>query len=184
LRMRNAGQSEAASRSASVLKHEVDVCSHGGHVPRRYLGGPRGEYRLSEVPFCECVKRGSPKPHPALLVFSNTKWAYAVKVGMSLVGTSEGPGVNIAYRRSHFAKCAMRGSPPPHPARLGSPSTKYTQFSTASMPKAEIFEAPARARRFEGSIWRFRNERHPTAASHCARVSKHQIRVEVSGDVT
>ena len=58
MRMRNARQSEAASRSASVLKHEVDVCGQGGHVPRRYLGGPEGEYRLSEVPFCEMRNAG------------------------------------------------------------------------------------------------------------------------------
>ena len=41
--------------------------------------------------------RGSPVPHPALLVTSNVKWTYAVTADMPIVGISEGPGVNIAY---------------------------------------------------------------------------------------
>jgi len=49
------------------------------------------------------MHRSSKRPHPVLLVFSNTKWTHAVKVDMSFVGFSEGPGVNIAYRRSHCA---------------------------------------------------------------------------------
>jgi len=101
LRKRNANQSEGASDSASVLKHEVSVCGHGGH--RGYLEGPRGEYRLFEVPFCEYAMRGSPRPHPTLIVPSNTKWAYAFTGDMPVVGFSESPGVNITYWRSHFA---------------------------------------------------------------------------------
>ena len=58
--MRNAGQSEAASRSASVLKHEVGVCGQGGHAPRRYLGGPGVEYRLFEVPIFANAQITSP----------------------------------------------------------------------------------------------------------------------------
>ena len=111
-RMRNAGQSEAASRSASILKHEVGVCGHGGHAHRRYLGGPGGECRLLEVPFWECAMRGSPWPHPALLGSLCTKWAYAVMADMPTVGISEGPGVYVVYSRSHFAntQCeAVRG---------------------------------------------------------------------------
>ena len=75
-----------------------------------------GEYRLSEVPFGEYAIRGSPRPHPALLVLSNTLWMYATPTDMSLVGISEGPGVNIVYRRSHFANTqreAVRGRIPP-----------------------------------------------------------------------
>ena len=73
------------------------------------------EYRLSEVPFCECSMRGSKTPHPTLIVFSNTKWAYTSTVDMSIVGISEGPGVNIAYRRSHSANAqceSVRGRIP------------------------------------------------------------------------
>ena len=66
LRMRNARQSAAASSSARVSKHQVDVCGHGG---LRISEDPRGEYRLLEVPICEHAMRGSPQPHPALLVF-------------------------------------------------------------------------------------------------------------------
>ena len=115
LRIRNARQSEAAFRSASVFMHEVDVCGHVGHDYRRYLGGTGGEYRLFEVPFCEYAMRGGPRPHPALLVSSCTKWVYAVMVDTSIVGISEGPGVNIAYWRSQFAntQCkAVRGRIP------------------------------------------------------------------------
>jgi len=80
LRIRNARQSEAASDAAGVFKHEVGVCGHGGHVHSRYLRGLRGECRLLDVPFCECAMRGSPRPHPTLLVFSNTNWTYEVGV--------------------------------------------------------------------------------------------------------
>jgi len=102
--MRNARQSEAASRSASVFEHEVDVCGHGGNIPRRYLGGPGDEYRLSEVPFGEYAMRGSKRPHPALLMSPSTNWTYAVTVDIFFVGISDGSGMNIVYRRSHLAK--------------------------------------------------------------------------------
>ena len=95
---------------------EVDVCGHDGHTYRVNLRVPGGEYHLVEVPFCEYAMRGSPRAHPALLVFSNTVWMYATPTDMSLVGTSEGPGVNIVYRRSHLANTqyeAVRGRIPP-----------------------------------------------------------------------
>ena len=50
LQLRNARPSEAAFRSARFLKHDLDVCGHGGYIPRRYLGGPGGEYRLMRGP--------------------------------------------------------------------------------------------------------------------------------------
>jgi hypothetical protein len=78
-----------------------------------------------------------------LLVFSSTKWAYAVTVDISRVRILEASGVNIAYWRSDFFECVMRGSPPPHPARLLSPRTKYTPLSTMSVSKAGIVETPA-----------------------------------------
>ena len=43
LRIRNAGQSEGASHSARVSKHQADVCGHGGRIYRANLGGPGGE---------------------------------------------------------------------------------------------------------------------------------------------
>ena len=103
LRMRNARQSETASDAGSVFKYEVGVCGHGGHARRRFLRGPRGEYHLSEVPFCEYVMRGSPVPHPTLLVFIYIKCPDAAMVGISTVRISEAPGVNIVHWRSHFA---------------------------------------------------------------------------------
>ena len=115
MRMRNARQSEPASRSASVLKHGVDICGHGGQAHRRYLGGPGSEYRVFEVSFCEYAMRGSPRPHPSLLVSSNMKWTYTVTADMPIVGISEGPGVTVAYSRSHFANAqceAVRGRTP------------------------------------------------------------------------
>ena len=111
-RIRNARQSEGASDAGSVLKHEVCVCGHGGQVHTSYLGGSGGGHRLFEVLFCEYAMRGSSRPQPTLLVSSNTKWAYAVKVDMAVVSISEGPGVKIVYSRSHFAiaQCeAVRG---------------------------------------------------------------------------
>ena len=71
--LRNARRSAAASRSASVLKHEVGACGYGGRIYTSYLGGPGGEYRLLEVKFCEYAMRGSPPPHRVLLVFSDKK---------------------------------------------------------------------------------------------------------------
>ena len=112
LRMRDARQPGAAPDAASVFKHEVDVCGHDRHAHRGYLGGHWGEHRLFEVKICEHAMRGSPRPNPTQLVSSGTKWTYAVTVDMPIVGISEGPGVNIAYSRSHFAntQCeAVRG---------------------------------------------------------------------------
>ena len=64
--------------------------------------GPASRIRLFEVPFCECAMRSSKRPHPAMILSSNTKWAYAAAVDIPDGGISEGPGVNIAYSRSHF----------------------------------------------------------------------------------
>ena len=75
----------------------------GGHAHRGYLGVPGGEHRLFEVKICEHAMRGSPRPHPALLVSSNMEWTYAETANMRIVGISEGPGVNIVYSRAYFA---------------------------------------------------------------------------------
>ena len=91
-RIRNTRESETASRSARVFKHEVDVCDHGGHVHRRYLGDPGDEHRLLKVPFCEYAMRGSPRPQQTLIVSSNMKWTYAVTGDMPVICFSEGPG--------------------------------------------------------------------------------------------
>jgi len=77
-------------------------------------------------------------PHPALLVFSNTEWTHVVTVDISLVGISEGPGVNIAYRWFHLAKCAMRGSAKPHPALLVFSNTEWTYATPTDMSLVNI----------------------------------------------
>ena len=51
LRIHNARQSEAASHSARVSKHEMVICGHGGHIYHANFRGPGGEYRLLKVPF-------------------------------------------------------------------------------------------------------------------------------------
>ena len=63
-----------------------------------------GEYRLFEVPICEYAMRGSPGPHPTLLVFTNIKCSHAVMVDMSTMRISEGPGVNIVYSRARYIR--------------------------------------------------------------------------------
>jgi len=141
-RIRNVRQSAAASDAARVHKHEMFICGHGGHVYRRYLGGPRVEYRLLEVPFCEHAMRGSSRPHPTLLVVSNTKWAYAVTGDMSIVGILEGLGVNIVCSRAIFYENALRGRNGPHPALLVSSCTKRTYAATADMSIVSISEGP------------------------------------------
>ena len=86
-----------------------------GRYTVRIFKGSGGEHRLVEVPFCECARRGSKRPHLALLLVSNTKWAYAVTVDKLILRISEGPWVKFAYRRSHFAntQCeAVRGRIP------------------------------------------------------------------------
>ena len=88
--MRNARQSEAASEAASVFEQGIDVCGHYVHVYRRYLRGPGGDNRLLEVPIHKYAMRGSPRPHPTLLVSSNRTWTYAVTMYMSIIGISEG----------------------------------------------------------------------------------------------
>ena len=121
-RIRNARQSDPASRPASALKHEVGVCGHGGHIPRRYLGGPGGEYRLSEVPFGE---------------IRNARQCEAASRSTSVLKH----GVRV-YRRSHLAKCAIRGSPRAHPILLLSSNMKWTYAITVDMPIMGISEGP------------------------------------------
>jgi len=140
LRIRNVRQAEAASNAASGFKHEADVCGHGGHAHRGYLGGPGGEYRLSEVSFCEYAMRGSPGPHPTLLVSPSTKWTYAVTVDIIYRANLGGPGVNIAYSRTLICEYAMRGSPRPHPALIVSLRTKWTYAARGDMPIVCISE--------------------------------------------
>ena len=62
-----------------------------------------------------------------LLVFSNIKQTYTVMVDMSLVGISEGPGVNIAYSRSHFAnmECEAARRRIPLGSRIQKPNTYH-----------------------------------------------------------
>ena len=85
--------------------------------------------------------RGSPVPHPALLVSSNKKWTYAATAYMPIVGISEGPGVNIAYSRSLFANTQCEQSE----AASRSASVfniKLAYTATADMPTVAILEVP------------------------------------------
>ena len=69
----NVRQADAASDAASVSKHRVDVCGHGGQVYTSFLGGPGGECRFLEVSFCEYAMRGSPMPHRTVPRSPSTK---------------------------------------------------------------------------------------------------------------
>ena len=53
--------------------------------------------------FCEHAMRGSPGPHPTLLVFTNIKCSPAVMVDI-YVRISEGPGANIVYSRAQYGE--------------------------------------------------------------------------------
>jgi len=69
--------------------------------------------------------RGVRPPHPALLVFIDTKWTYAITAGKFIIGISEGPGVDVAYLEVQFCDYAMRGSPRLHQTLLVSLNTRY-----------------------------------------------------------
>ena len=59
--------------------------------------------------------RDSQRLHPALLVSSNRKWAYAPMADMPIVGILEGMELNIVYSTSHLANAqceAVRGRIP------------------------------------------------------------------------
>ena len=142
MRIRNARPFGATTDAARVHEHQVSTCGHGEHIYRANLGGPGGEYRLLEVPICEYAMRGSPRPHPTLLMSSNTKWAYAVTKDMFIAGISECPGVRIVYWRSHFANYAMRASRRPHPTLLVSSKTKWTYAVTVNMSIVGFSEGP------------------------------------------
>ena len=92
--IRNARQSAAASRSASVLEQKVDACGHGGHMYLAYLRGSRGKHRLLEVPCCEYARRGSLAPHPARLSYPSTKERLVCPVVVLNAGTL-GPATRI-----------------------------------------------------------------------------------------
>jgi hypothetical protein len=55
-----------------------------------------------------------------------------------------GAGTKIAASRAQFREYAMRGSPPPRPARLGSPRAKYSPLWTVSAPNQGVFDVLAR----------------------------------------
>ena len=115
---------------------------HGGRIYRANLGGPGGEYRPLEVPFCEYAMRGSPGPHLALLVSSCTKWTYAVTVEVPFAGISKAPGVDYRLFEVPFCEYAMRGSSGQNPALLVSSCTKWTSAVTVEIPFTGISEGP------------------------------------------
>ena len=108
----------------------------------RILEAPGGEYRLVEVPICECAMQGRKRPHPDLLVSSCTKWAYAVTMELATVRILEALGVNIAYSRSQFAYCAMQGSKRPHPALLVYSCTRWAYAVTMHIATVRTLKAP------------------------------------------
>ena len=103
LRIHNAGQSEGASHSARVSKHQSDVCGYGGRIYRANFGDPRGgvggEYRLLDVPICECAMRGSLALHYARLTSSCTKQA-SLSTAIVLKRKSSRCRRDIAFSRS------------------------------------------------------------------------------------
>ena len=94
MRTGNARQSEAASRSASVFKHELVVYGHGGYIYRANLKGPGGEYRLFDALFCEYTMRGSLPLHPARLGSPSTNEGSTCPVMVLNAGTF-GPASRI-----------------------------------------------------------------------------------------
>ena len=105
--------SQFAKAQWSAVRRRISLGSglqapiRGSSFPVKVLNagafGPALRIRLFEVPFCECAMRRSKRPHPAMLLSPNTKWAYAVALDMPVGGISEGLGISIAYSRSHFA---------------------------------------------------------------------------------
>ena len=98
--MRGSPQPHPALIVSSCTKRAYAVTTDTATV--RILEASEGEYRLFEVPICEYAMRGSPRPHSALIVFTNTNCSHGVMFDISTVRISEAPGVNIAYWRSHF----------------------------------------------------------------------------------
>ena len=70
----------------------------------------------------------------------------------------------FADSRANFCECAMQDALPLQPTRLTSPRTKQASFSTVSLSRHEIFEAPTRHRLFDGPILRIRHARQSAAA--------------------
>ena len=106
-RIRNARQSEAASCSASVFEHEVDIYSHGRHAHRKYLGGLGGEYRLLEVPFCECaMQRQSEAASDSASVFKH-EVDVSGHGGHAHRGYLGRPGGEYRLLEVPFCECAM-----------------------------------------------------------------------------
>ena len=76
---------------------------------------------------------------------SRSAWASTRKVRPAFdgeraeTGNSRRTGAKNAASRAHFQEYTMRCSPPPRPARLGSPHAKYAPISTASAPNRESY---------------------------------------------
>ena len=98
--------------------------------------------RRFEGPICKYAKRGSPRPHPALLVSSSTKWSYAVVFDISTVRILEAPGGEHPLLEVPLCEYAMRVSPRAHPTLLVSPCTKWKYAVMVDVSPVRISEAP------------------------------------------
>ena len=108
----------------------------------RILEAPGGEHRLLKVPFCEYAMRGTSRPRPALLVFSSTKWTYAIMVDISTVRISYSPGGKCRLFQVPFCEYAMRGSPGPHPTLLMFTDIKCSHAVMVDTSTVRISEGP------------------------------------------
>jgi len=140
LRIRNARQYKAASRSARIFVHEEDACSHGVSAHRRYLRGPWVNIAYSRSHFenaqCDTVRdrtRHAARVHKHH-VFTCDHGGHICRVNLG------GPGGEYCLFEVPFCECAMRGSPRPHPALLESSCTKRAYAVTADMPIVGISE--------------------------------------------
>ena len=88
---------------------------------------------------CEAVRRRIP-----LSLGLHAQKAYNIDGDRVKTGDLRGVVVTSRFRGPNSAKYAMRGSPPPHPARLGSPLAKYAPLWTVSAPNQGIYDVLAR----------------------------------------
>ena len=180
MRIRNARQSKTAADNASVLKHEVDVCGHGGHTYTSYLGGPGGENRLLEVPFantqCEAVRGGirrcswlqarSERMRPRWTCVCDLSWSFGV------ISFFRGPVLQIHNARQSEAAPRSAGVFKHELDVCGHGGQAYASYLGGSGGEYRHLEVPF------GEI---RNSRRPAAASDVGRVSKHEVGIHDHG---
>jgi hypothetical protein len=87
----------------------------------------------------------------------------------------------IAESRAQFRECAMRGSPPPRPARLGSPRAKYAPLWTVSapnqgVPDVLVRKSPRRGPNFANT----QSEAAQRRVTHCPGLTR-QMYITIQG---